>query len=138
MYNDQIPAYETAIKRWNIIHAPVAAKAANDATFDADKKAIIDSLKPMMTTDAVPAESTRLDLPEFPYMPVERPSPTVGPRLSNTDKVDDITAGDYLFDKGAGRVQSGWLTLADKSARGYGTMGQSTTPVSYINPVQAS
>ena len=78
-----------------------------------------------MKTTADPAEdSTRKALPEMPYMSVARPASYTGPKLSAATKAEDTTSGDFRFDKGAGIVQSGWLTLADKSARGYGTTGQ--------------
>jgi len=78
-----------------------------------------------MKTTADPAEdSTRKALPEMPYMTVSRPAAYAGPNLSSANVVGDTKNGDFRFEKGAGIVQSGWLTLADKSARGYGTTGQ--------------
>ncbi len=78
----------------------------------------------MQTADVPPAESTRKLLPEMPYMTVKRPAAFAGPKLSTATTVESVTPGDYLYEVGAGNVQSGWLTLADKSARGYGTTGQ--------------
>jgi hypothetical protein len=72
----------------------------------------------------------------MPYLTVKRPAAFAGPKLSAATLVTSVTPGDYLYEMGAGKVQSGWLTLATTSARGYGTMGQQATPVSYINPVQ--
>ena len=90
----------------------------------------------MQTADVPPAESTRKLLPEMPYMTVKRPAAFAGPKLSTATTVASVTPGDYLYEMGAGKVQSGWLTLAASSARGYGTIGQGATPVSYINPLQ--
>jgi hypothetical protein len=92
----------------------------------------------MQTADAVPIPSTRLALPEMPYMPVMRPLPFAGPKLSTKTLAAEVTPGDYLFEMGAGRAMSGWLTLADKSAKGYGTKGQAEAPVSYLNPSQST
>jgi hypothetical protein len=92
----------------------------------------------MQTADATPVESTRKALPEMPYMQIERPAPFGGPKLSTATLADDTTPGDYLFAMGAGKSQSGWLTLAAASLKGYGTQGQAASPVSYVNPVQAS
>jgi hypothetical protein len=90
----------------------------------------------MQTADVPPAASTRKLLPEMPYLTVARPAAFAGPKASTASLAASVTPGDYLYETGAGRVQSGWLTLADSSMRGYGTMGQATTPVSYINPLQ--
>jgi hypothetical protein len=90
----------------------------------------------MQTADIPSAASTRKLLPEMPYLTVMRPATFAGPKLSTADLVASVTPGDYLFETGAGKVQSGWLTLADSSMRGYGTMGQQAIPVSYINPLQ--
>jgi hypothetical protein len=90
----------------------------------------------MQTADVPQVASTRKLLPEMPYVTAARPAPFAGPKASTAALAASVTPGDYMYLKGAGRVQSGWLTLADKSARGYGTMGQSEAPVSYINPVQ--
>jgi hypothetical protein len=78
-----------------------------------------------MKTTADPAkDSTRLALPEMPYMTVSRPAAYARPNLSSAKEAKDTTNGDFRFEKGAGIVQSGWLTLAEKSERGYGTTGQ--------------
>jgi hypothetical protein len=90
----------------------------------------------MQTADEPSAESTRLLLPEMPYMTVMRPAAWAGPKLSTAVTASAVTPGEYLYQMGAGRVQSGWLTLADSSLRGYGTMGQQAKPVSYIHPKQ--
>jgi hypothetical protein len=91
----------------------------------------------MKTADAVPVDSTRKALPEMPYMPLMRPPAYTGPKPSAVADTSKAAAGDYYYEMGAGRVQSGWLTLAAKSAKGYGTMGQAEVPVSYIHPLQA-
>ena len=90
----------------------------------------------MKTADETPVDSTRKTLPEMPYMSVARPAAYTGPKASTATKASDTTPGDFRFEMGAGRVQSGWLTLAADSARGYGTTGQSKVPVSFLNPVQ--
>jgi len=78
----------------------------------------------MKTAADPPAESTRKALPEMPYMSVARPASYAGPKLSAATKAEDTTSGDFRFEMGAGEVQSGWLTLATDSKRGYGTTGQ--------------
>jgi hypothetical protein len=77
----------------------------------------------MKTTDEVPIDSTRLALPEMPYMSVMKPEPFDGPKLSTADSPMTVASGDYVFLMGAGKPQSGWLTLTDKSVKGYGTTG---------------
>jgi hypothetical protein len=105
-------------------------------TFEDDSFALIDALTLMQTADEPSIESTRKLLPEMPYMNVMRPAAFDGPTLSTDTDTASIADGEYLYESGAGRVQSGWLTLADSSLRGYGTMGQSATPLSYIYPLQ--
>jgi hypothetical protein len=90
----------------------------------------------MQTADVPSAESTRKMLPEMPYLTVMRPAGFAGPKLSTAATAASVTPGEYQYLTGAGRVQSGWLTLAASSMRGYGTMGQGATAVSYINPIQ--
>jgi hypothetical protein len=90
----------------------------------------------MQTADVPQVASTRKLLPEMPYVTAARPAPFAGPKASTAALAASVTPGDYMYLKGAGRVQSGWLTLAVDSMRGYGTMGQAASPVSYINPLQ--
>jgi hypothetical protein len=135
-YDAAVPDYTALVKTWNILHAPVAALALYPTSFAADQEALTGALTMMQTADDPPIASTRKLLPEMPYMTVKRPAPFAGPKLSTAALVDGIAAGEYRYEMGAGRAQSGWLTLAASSMRGYGTTGQSATPVSYINPLQ--
>jgi hypothetical protein len=89
----------------------------------------------MQTADATPVESSRKQLPEMPYMSIMKPATFTGPKLSTAATASSVTAGDYLYEMGNGRVQSGWLTLA-ATMRGFGSLGQSATPISYIYPLQ--
>jgi hypothetical protein len=140
-YNEQIDAYDTAVpiytaavKNFNLIHAPVAAKTLIGATFDDDLDALKKALVKMKTTDVPPVDSSLDLLPEMPYLSILRPAEFAGPKLSSAADSSTIAAGDYLYEMGAGRPQSGWLTLADASMRGYGSMGQANAPISYIYP----
>ena len=136
-YDDAIEAYEKLVLNFNLVHAPAATKKAFSETFDADLTAALKDLPKLKTADEPPIDSTRIDLPEMPYMTKMRPAPFGGPKLFTDGDIDSITAGDYVFEMGAGRVTTGWLTLKEGSVKGYGTKGQAETAISYINPVQA-
>jgi hypothetical protein len=134
-YDAIVPEYTAAVKNFNLIHAPVAAKTLIGATFDDDLDALKITLEKMKTTDVPPVDSSLDLLPEMPYLSVLRPAEFAGPKLSSDSST--VAAGEYLYEVGAGRPQSGWLTLADGSMRGYGSMGQSAAPLSHIYPAQS-
>jgi hypothetical protein len=136
-YDAIVPKYTTLVKKFNLIHAPVAAKTLIGSTFDDDLDALKKDLVKMKTTDVPPVDSSLDLLPEMPYLSVLRPAEFAGPKLSSTADSTLVAAGKYLYEVGAGRPQSGWLTLADASMRGYGSMGQATAPISHIYPAQS-
>jgi hypothetical protein len=137
-YDDAIPAYVAKVKAFNHIHAPVATKKANAETFDKDLAAALEGLPFLKTVAEPPVDSTRVALPEMPYMSVMRPGAFGGPKLSASADAKSMTSGEYLFEMGAGRVTSGWLNLAKDSVKGYGTKGQSAKALSFIHPLQSA
>jgi hypothetical protein len=87
-YDNAVPLYTAAVKKFNLIHAPVEAKKLIGATFDDDLDALKKTLVKMKTTDVPPVDSSLDLLPEMPYLSDLRPAVFAGPKLSSAADSD--------------------------------------------------